>query len=549
MPKKGGATRHEKSDSNPNLAMAVSMTNEQFLQLLNEVRVSAKESSVELLETVRANVQITPPNVTNFAGTFSKCTARFNGSDKSDVDAFIDSIETYKECSKVSDENALRGLSMLLEGVAATWWQGVKKTITDWKGAIAQLKDAYSTKLPPHLVYREIFTREQFKTETTDLFTCRVRALIAQLPYELPEAAQLDIVYGLLHKKIRKRLPRGNFENFHDLLTSARDIERSIQETPLFNEKENKGASKKSGEKTENCEKKLRPKCNFCKFFGHTTEDCRKLAKKEKTPEAGSSGQTVKQESTDSPKLQCYGCGQVGVVRSKCQNCTKKREDSEPVQVKALQFNQVSTKHDSSSSARPLLPITIANAEGVGFADSGAQVSIAGYKLYQVLEKAGHEFTSTTVQMSYADGNIRQEDVLQANVEVTIKNRKVNVKFTILPKLTNNHTLLGVDFLQKANVVLNIPESTWYFCDKPDERYQFYDEFGVLEDVQVFEVSEQSFLRTDEAETLSSQQRCTFNGILKENQDIFEPGEDLPILQHITYRQLIIPLFLQDPTH
>ncbi|XP_031333805.1 activity-regulated cytoskeleton associated protein 2-like [Photinus pyralis] len=70
-------------------------------------------------------------------GHFAKCNARFDG--LSDVEAFLDSISTYKDCLKISDVNALRGLPMLLDGLAATWWQGIKQTTLTWEDAVKAL--------------------------------------------------------------------------------------------------------------------------------------------------------------------------------------------------------------------------------------------------------------------------------------------------------------------------------------------------------------------------------------------------------------------------
>ena len=193
----------------------VTMTNEQFLALINELRESAKVSNVELLETVRDRVA-TPISAQTIAhtGNFAKCTARFDGSDSSDVEAFIDCVLTYKDCTNVSDENALRGLSMLLENAAATWWQGVKATVADWNGAVMLLKNTFSKTLPSHLIYREIFSREQSGTETTELFVSRIRALISKLSYDLPVEAQLDMVYGLFTQEDSQTSAQRQFPGF-----------------------------------------------------------------------------------------------------------------------------------------------------------------------------------------------------------------------------------------------------------------------------------------------------------------------------------------------
>lgn len=60
------------------------------------------------------------PTQTTPSGNFSTCKTRFDGEPTSDVEAFIDAIVVYKDCLNISDVNALKGLSMLFTGNAAT---------------------------------------------------------------------------------------------------------------------------------------------------------------------------------------------------------------------------------------------------------------------------------------------------------------------------------------------------------------------------------------------------------------------------------------------
>lgn len=110
-----------RSKSRPNCNMAVTMSNEQFQQLLERLGGTATNQP-----------PAGPPS-----GNFAKCSARFSGSKASDVSAFIDAVEIYKDCVQVSDQNALKGLPMLLDGFAATWYQGVKASVGTWAEAIA----------------------------------------------------------------------------------------------------------------------------------------------------------------------------------------------------------------------------------------------------------------------------------------------------------------------------------------------------------------------------------------------------------------------------
>jgi len=60
------------------------------------------------------------------SGNFSKCSSRFDGTKEMDVNTFIDAVLIFKEYTWVSDDIALKGLPMLLDGFAATWFRGVK---------------------------------------------------------------------------------------------------------------------------------------------------------------------------------------------------------------------------------------------------------------------------------------------------------------------------------------------------------------------------------------------------------------------------------------
>ncbi|KAH9633658.1 hypothetical protein HF086_009758 [Spodoptera exigua] len=74
--------------------------------------------------------------------------------------------------------------------------------------------------------------REIQGTENTDLFISKVRALFAKLPQgDLCERVELDMAYGLLDRRIRKRVYRATVPTFEELLKKARAVEDSLNES------------------------------------------------------------------------------------------------------------------------------------------------------------------------------------------------------------------------------------------------------------------------------------------------------------------------------
>ncbi|XP_033213984.1 activity-regulated cytoskeleton associated protein 1-like [Belonocnema kinseyi] len=101
--------------------MAITFTPEQFQEFLQNIKASLR------FEGAQPAAQ--PSAAAPHQGNFSKCVSRFDGSKDTDVNAFIDAIQIYKECTNISDENALKGIPMLLNGFAATGWKGVKSSV------------------------------------------------------------------------------------------------------------------------------------------------------------------------------------------------------------------------------------------------------------------------------------------------------------------------------------------------------------------------------------------------------------------------------------
>lgn len=464
------------------------MSNEQLLLLITRL---SREPAVSPSFLPNAN--------------FSKCTARYDGSEKSNVIAFLDAVETYKECAGVSDDMALRGLSMLLTDLAATWWQGVKATTTSWADAVSSLKSTFGPRLPPHQIYRQIFEREQKLREPTDLFVCQLRALIAQLPAgTLSEVVQLDMVYGLLHVNIREKVARSHFSSFRELLECCRRVEDIFRESrppPTFHSQPSTSSAPVPAVN------KKRQHCVYCKQYGHLKEDCLRL--KDKKPKDGKDSSVMIKEK---PSVTCFGCGAPGVIRSNCPTCKVKKEPIES------SFKSVSASALSlNPRVRPIVSVRIYGKVGNLLIDTGAKHSIGSISLKRHLCNNGQKFENVFTELKYADGRVHAQNVEVANVNVTVGGKGLMVSFIMLPQATES--LLGMNFINDIGMCLDFDQGVWRVGrDGVPQPLCFEGNAGQL--LGCASVN----LREDEGSHLNSNERDKLSRLLTDNEDIFSPG-------------------------
>ncbi|KAF9822655.1 hypothetical protein SFRURICE_012434 [Spodoptera frugiperda] len=496
-----------------------------LIETITRAQVEANRSLVNTLMgsggDFRASTPVGPPPFSNATGggtavaappcseaNFVKCTARFDGTspDAEVLEAFLDAVEIYKECAAVSDEHALRGLPMLLEGEAAVWWRGVKASVTTWADATARLRATYGVAQPAHLILREIFAREQ-QEERAESFICRVRALIARLPYTLDQTLQTDICYGSLHRRVVKRVPRDSVRGLDDLLYKARIAEDTyksskaksvkvsnnnnttdISVSPTTDRVLKLSSSATTGATSSRCNNRSRPRCSFCRLFGHVSDECRNREK----------ANSRNNNNTTPREVRCYGCGKQGVVRSKCDVCvntTSKSDDKISFNKLDVDFcrNNVDVRNNSCTytsrvntescvsitsaclSTRDDHPMISLSISRIVY---GATHSIASPLLHRILVNSGVRFTETRRFVRLADGTQGWRNLLSAETDVVVVGRRVRCQFLVLPG-RNVRTLLGIDFLTRAGMVIDVAGRTWSFSNNPKRRYGFVYNYTV----------------------------------------------------------------------
>lgn len=506
----------------------ISISEEQLSRLLSNVMRSVvtstpTSSSTEPTQPTAAHAGL---NVHGMHSNFTRCTARFDGAARSTeaLEAFVESVLIYKECASVSDEHALRGLPMLLTGDAAVWWQGVKSTVETWDDAIRRLRCMYGAPRPTHRILREIFAREQSDNDSVDSFISRVRAEMSRIPYKLPDVMQVDIVYGLLHRKFRKRVSRDSVSSVDCLLERARYVEETLSEvshTKTINPSHTASISSNKSSNTslavpdsssninnniykndtDSHTKRVRPRCAFCKRFGHSTDECKNKIK---------SG-----DQHNNAPLSCYGCGQQGVIRSKCPTC-KGTPSADKVSFRSAVTQESDLSH-------PTVKIEVASLVGVAVLDTGATESLASPGLYKILLDSGTTFVKTRRNLGLADGTQQVRELLSCDTNVTIQGHVIPTTFLVIPE-ADNRTLLGQDFIARAGILVDLQHSCWHFSNFPEQKFSFVQFYSLTStsDAELMQVDTTGLaLREDEGTKLSPAQRTQLNQLITKRVERF----------------------------
>ncbi|KAK4880853.1 hypothetical protein RN001_004172 [Aquatica leii] len=179
------------------------------------------------------------------------------------------------------------------------------------------------------------------------------------------------------------------------------------------------------------------------------------------------------------------------------------------------------------SLQRPILPIQIWDSNGTAIADTGATRSVAGETLYNLLKNRCC-FTRQNFSVTLADGTDTPQEVLTTTVPIQIAHKTITVEMIVLPNAKSNRTLLGIDFLSKARVLLNTADQTWCFIENPEMPFSYATETRidgslVESSTSVDNVSFTS-LREDEGTMLNPDQRRSFNSFLTKHETTFRPG-------------------------
>ncbi|XP_063896668.1 uncharacterized protein LOC135118465 [Helicoverpa armigera] len=435
----------------------------------------------------------------------------------------------------------------------------VGSSVSTWSQVKENLISAYGDRRPPPRIYLEIFSTPQQQHENTDIFVARVRALLARLPKgDVSESAQIDMTYALLHSRIRKRLRREEIKSFTELLRLARNIEDAYDQkltTPISDNRVQQNVQPPStsahhshhaprappasshsttvraptssvvhartptssdaipprrsapAPPTRDSQRpasvnRQRPVCSYCKRYGHIRDQCRKLVNQ---------GERI-QSTINSADSETFYCTDLFSFY-----CT------DFFSCKYLQnvvCSDATTEPSAGRSLRPIFKIKIMNFNGTALIDTAAKRCIAGHSLYTLLLGQGHSFNSSSQNVKLADGIIRTMDVLTTTLEVHLESKVITVPFIVFPDSTNNETLLGIDFITAAGIVIDFDKDIWYFSSDDNIKYTLsYEPTS-----RRVSCASTDILRDDEGTHLTSAERQALADVLNRHAHVFRAG-------------------------
>jgi hypothetical protein len=103
---------------------------------------------------------------------FTHCPARFSGTQTREaVDDFLATVDFFKTCEGITDNNAAKGLTLLLKRTAHTWWTGIKGSIFIWTEAQTAIRNEFVPSPSAYQVYQQVFATT-LKTKLGNVVGC-----------------------------------------------------------------------------------------------------------------------------------------------------------------------------------------------------------------------------------------------------------------------------------------------------------------------------------------------------------------------------------------
>ncbi|KAJ3641271.1 hypothetical protein Zmor_027784 [Zophobas morio] len=240
------------------------------------------------------------------------------------------------------------------------------------------------------------------------------RTLLSQIIPRLTEPTEVDMLYAFLPGRIRDRYPRNTIKTFDELLERAKEADASV---------------------------KNKNRCSICKKSGHATKDCpnNKHSSAVRVQET-----TVKQKST--------------------QDTTTMTPTPTAIKVSA---SQAAIKH-----LRPGVAFEVVGRREIAFLNTSSNVNIMSVELFRHLKKVKYPFRQTMASVNDFMSS-ESKKVQVANVEIILEKQKFQVQFVYFEDIRYKVSVLGYDFINKANIWMHLSrENKWFwgFGDTPKEK-------------------------------------------------------------------------------
>ncbi|KAJ8970505.1 hypothetical protein NQ317_009523 [Molorchus minor] len=115
--------------------------------------------------------------------------------------------------------------------------------------------------------------------------------------------------------------------------------------------------------------------------------------------------------------------------------------------------------------------------------------------------------------MTLADGIERSVITHVFNIAIQIKHKRILIDLIAVPEHGDSRPLLGVDFIQQANILPDMKLNCWYFGDDLTTPYAFTEEYPPTEETRTNIDMVSQEIRDDEGSSLTPPEKLELNSL------------------------------------
>lgn len=395
---------------------------------------------------------------------------------RSGVNQFLERLQEAAAIHGASDDILLQQAAALFSGDALVWYRMIKPSVTSWPELVSRLRSSFLPTNYDLMLMDEIRQRTQSTSERVEIFIAIMQNLFSRLSKPPVEAERIALIRRNLLPQFQRACALQSIPTLSELIRVCRLVEDTEHDVAHYHAPPSVNSF--TLEPDLAVQTPVRPRvAEVSACLPRTTFVCWNCGQ----PGHGFSQCQARR------RLFCHKCGLHDVDTRDCPKCSA-RVPKKRGRRRRLVSSRASTRPYADNKAwaswlnvvhrfihspsvapvivsagndnRPFISVHVGKHSVTALVDTGASVSIIGYRGLSALKHCRSVLSSSHVQsIATADGTAQNVSG-SITIPITVDRVTKSVTFMIVPSIRHS-MILGIDFVRAFNLSFTFSADHW----------------------------------------------------------------------------------------